>query len=265
MKSPRPPIFFYAAFICAIALVALWFEALFLVPKIDAMLREVHEPLGFPLIFSALYQAVVGIPGFVPIVVVLFLAAFLAGTFERVPQGLAALARHVMIIASVIFLILAFTFGITIFLGWQRIYLAESLRIHIYETALEEFSLKEAAEGRFAQVQKNLADLHHMKPVEVKSASVLSPSDQKSRVIQMAKMLQTPASPEMKKQILATLYLFRTSIEKNSRIEDVILTAAKEQTGREFPDTNAFYTWLQPSIGKENWTPLPIYRFEIFR
>jgi len=128
----------------------------------------------------------------------------------------------------------------------------------IYASVLDQFFLKESANGKFEEIQAFIAKINSLKLIEVKDANTLSKEQKSEQIRGLIYGLKSSDDVGFFKQILATTDLFRTDIAKNPGQAKLVLRAAAT-CGAPSDDINKFYDWLEPKIGTDGWNSQPLH------
>ena len=128
----------------------------------------------------------------------------------------------------------------------------------IYASVLDQFSLLESANGKFDQVQAFIAKMSSVRMIEFHAAASLSDEQRKEQIRGLVYGMKASKDVAFLKQVLATSDEFRTDIVKNPFDAKPVLEAAA-LCGAPADNIDAFYTWLEPKIGTDGWTTLPLH------
>jgi len=261
MQSPRTSIFLYAAVVSALSLYCLWVGLIF-AHKVICWFHDMNEPMSLlPIPAHVMAMAPGMFELFWPVCLVLFVVMCLG--FSPLRWSLIrSVARIFTIIASVLLFVGFMTLAVSVFMATHDAYFSQCIKTHTFSRVLEEFALRESAEGRFAQMQARMAVLMSLKPVQIKSAEEMPRSERRQRAAATVKYLQETKSPVMQKKALATALWFRVEIAQNERWESAILAAANALTEQSFKQTSEFFDWISSRLNTEGWEPIPLCRFE---
>jgi hypothetical protein len=149
-----------------------------------------------------------------------------------------------------------------VFVGTQSILVTQELRLKNYSAVLEEFALTQTAERRVAFAEEIFRRLNGEKLVEIKDPTSLALWRQKeelSRLIEASRVCDESAS---QKRILATIALFRSTVEADAHMSGLVLKRANAITGQNFSTSKDLFDWLETKKADENWKPVPIFQMD---
>ncbi len=261
----RPPRYFgiliYSLGVSAISLAMIWLTLHVGAPKVVAWHRDLGEAMELPGVIGWVMANTFALLGFFwPTVAVVVLLVIL-GCVPRIPQGVRSLCCIVLPVVSIVLTIFSGLLFLSIFVAAHEIYFAQLHKTRVYEMALEEFALREAAENRWDEAQKRMAGLANIAQKRIESAEELSRSARLSRVAQLARAARDAKSPEMQKRILATLSMFRDDLSRSKGSEEVVLTIANRLADQSISNSKEFFLWLDQNAEENGWEPIPLYLF----
>lgn len=253
----------YAALASLVSLAALWLFTFALAPRIFAQFRELggfeiylrEWPMEAPIRWALRFR-----PAFWCVVPFAFLP-LLAACLPQCGETARRIAGGIHVTFSGLLFLAALWFLTSASMGFSEAALAEHMKLRFNEGILREFLLTETAANRYEQVLQRMATFWG-KPVEIRSAEELSPSDRRERLGDLVRLLRQTQDPALKKRLLASAYGFRAEIKPGTSTAQTVLEQASALTGESFPSLDAFFQWLEPQMGHEPWQPIPLYRFE---
>lgn len=251
----------YSLLVSVISLLGGEFALFFMLPKVEAIFREVggREVFLRFVVYEWVYRASTWHALFwIPILLtaILFLLPLLPALSEVARKRIGIFFTA----WSLVCLAMAFWIMGLASVGLMQATIAQGSRIAVYERVLEEFALLESARGRHEAVNARIAAMIGTKPTEIRSADELSPSDRRKRVGTLLILLGGEKSPELRKRLLATALMFRAEVKPGSSEEGKLLEAANELTGQAFASSSDFFKWLEPQVGKDGWDPVGMYK-----
>jgi len=253
--------FFLAAAIGLTSLAALWFWMFCLAPKAIGWHIDLGEAPAFPPFIAAMLSASqAGIVIYWPFTFLLGLLIF-GGCLPSQFGPVRSWSRFACVAASLFAFLFMAVLGVSVGIANLDLYFAQLNKTRAYVLTLEEFALRETAEGRFEKAQARLNALGKLQAQSIQSANDISLADQHMRVAQLQRLLEEPAETEMRKRLLATSLMFRKVIASNSTKEAAFLKAANNGGFGAFATIDEFYNWLEPRLQTDGWVPLPLYRF----
>ena len=262
MATPRLGTIIYTLIISGISLFGIWICTFLAAPRILALYADLHEQMVLPAPFSGVIAHIgLSLDLFWPCAVCVLVLAILA-LIPAVPATLRSVANLLAIVISVLLAASAVVLFASVLMAGNELYFAQAHRTRVFSGALEEFSLREAAENRMADVQR-MAGLTSLVQKRIESVEELSSSERSNRLAQVIRMLQTSQSPDMKKKLLATLILFRHELANDKQKLEIVLSNAEALAGQSFSDSETFCSWLDQHLGKDGWDPIPLYTFTV--
>jgi hypothetical protein len=127
-----------------------------------------------------------------------------------------------------------------------------------YKAALDEFALLEAAQGRYEKLQDAFRKSQGMKMVEVRNVSEFSREEAIDRINALIRTLSTVNDPASKRQILATLALFRDRVLDYPARE--VPRHAVEAGAPPTKSPKEALEWVAANLNKDGWEPLPLFK-----
>ena len=130
----------------------------------------------------------------------------------------------------------------------------------LYKRALDQLALLEAVQGRYDKLRETFLKTGGLNVVEAKDASEFKDAEARERVSILMGVLPQANDIAMKKQILATLSLFRERIGKDDYEARSLLSHATEAGA---PSSNSHVEtleWIATNLNKDGWQPLPLFK-----
>jgi hypothetical protein len=251
----------YAFLVSVVSLLATGFVAFFILPKIEFIFREsggreMIESYTFINLSFQLWRypwAYFTACGLTVVLFILPLLKFLPAE-ARKGSGIIFQGWSLILLALTTWTFVAASISTTWALGQQE------MKVMFYQGVLDEFSLRESAEGRFNELNQRLAARGSSTPVKVESVSALNEKDRKLRFRSLLSLLKRESSVKMKKQILATLSNFQKDIDQSFSAQELILENARELSGTTFETPANFFEWIHQQPDQEEWKPIPLYK-----
>jgi hypothetical protein len=135
---------------------------------------------------------------------------------------------------------------------------AISQRDQIYASVLDHFALRESADGKFEEIQAFFARINSVRLVEVTDAASLTHEQRSQQLRGLFYCIKETKDVPFLKQVLATTDWFRPEVTRNKLYSEPILEAAA-LCGAPAGNIDKFYDWLEPKIGTDGWTKLPLH------
>lgn len=129
-----------------------------------------------------------------------------------------------------------------------------------YKRTLEQFALLETAQGRLEKLREGLRKDRSLKAITVSSVSEFSDTEARERISSLMEILPKITDPATKRQILATLCLFRKQI---NTISYVVRELPRYATEAGAPPTNTpaeTLDWIANNLHKDGWEPGPLIK-----
>jgi len=254
----------WATVISAISLSGIWVCLFAGVPKVIALHFDMHEPVPIlPAPFSWVFSHSDLAISLFWLGTILAGAAAILALFPVFPPAWRTAGRNLSIALSLLLAAAAAILNLSVLGGAHEAYFAQARRTKVLSTVLDEFTLREAAENRIAEVEARMARLQGLKLQPVASIEQLSRADRRLRMAQLLRLVSESSSADTKKRALATFHLFRSDLSKDTQNEKAVLAAALSLTGETFSDSKAFFAWLDQHLGKDGWEPVPLYTFTV--
>jgi len=241
---------------CAIA--ALWVAVAVVVPSAQIMMRPYS--IGFPEYFRFAFTISDACLESVCPLAITGIVLLLVALVGKGPARLLSACRVVLAMLAGAVSILSAYLLCSGGLGMKVANTAELGRIHAYEITLNHFVLLEATQGRYEKVLADFKTLQVQgaKMVEAHSASEFDDEDARIRIGAIISLLSTTSDPAGKKQLLASLSLFRDRVPA-SKGEDVLRFAVEAGA----PPAKSYAValdWIAANLNKDGWEPFPLFK-----
>lgn len=187
-----------------------------------------------------------------------FLVVALLG---RGPASLTAASRRALALLAGFVACLALYLLSSAGVAFKFASLDQTRETNIYKQTLDQFSLLEAAQGRYAKLHETFLKTRDLKMVEVRDVSGFNDAEARKRITTLIDSLPKATDITMKRHILATLCLFRDRIRQDSYEARDLLPHAIEAGA---PSTNSHVEtlqWIAAHLNQDGWEPLPLFKF----
>ena len=136
----------------------------------------------------------------------------------------------------------------------------KEVEVMFYKRTLERFALLEATQGRF----EKLLDLAHesksAKVVKVADPSGFNDAEVRDRTSLLVKEIPKAPDLAMKRQLLATLALFKDRIAKDTYLDRKIVQSAMDAGAPPAASHIESLDWIAANLHHDGWDPLPLYK-----
>ena len=132
--------------------------------------------------------------------------------------------------------------------------------VNSYKRTLAEYALLDQAEGKLEKHRVGQLLFGKMKPVKVRSVSEFTNAEARERVASLVAILPEASDAQQKRQILATICLFRERGISDYQVKNLPRYATEAGAPQTESAAEAL-KWIAANLHKDGWEPLPLYKF----